>query len=218
MAGMQETDHITLKNGITYLLQDAKARAKLAELLVEVMEKYGADNPPPYPVTSVNGQTGDVTVQGGSGSGIAIQDDEPTDGELVWIDTDDSGTTHIIPEIDDTQESAVDTWSSQKIASEIAGANDSGASYCKMPDGTLIQTGRQNVSHTEVGTIQTQITFGIPFSGTPYVIASLDGTDLFVEKCGCTSQSSTGFKLVTRNEYAGNNAITADWIAFGRWK
>lgn len=26
-------------------------------------EKYGADNPPPYPVTSVNGQTGDVTVE-----------------------------------------------------------------------------------------------------------------------------------------------------------
>lgn len=64
MAGMQETDHITLKNGITYLLQDAKARAQLADLLVEVMEKYGPDNPPPYPVTSVNGQTGDVEVSG----------------------------------------------------------------------------------------------------------------------------------------------------------
>lgn len=87
MAGMQETDHITLKNGITYLLQDAKARAKLDELRNEVMEK----------------------------SGIAIQDDEPTDGELVWIDTDDSGTTHIIPEIDDSSVSASDTWSSQKI-------------------------------------------------------------------------------------------------------
>ena len=60
---------------------------------------------------------------GGSGSGIAIQPDPPTDGELVWIDTDDPGTTHIIPEIDDTQESAVDTWSSQKIASEIAGVH-----------------------------------------------------------------------------------------------
>lgn len=56
---------------------------------------------------------------GGSGSGIAIQPDPPTDSELVWIDTDDPGTIHIIPEIDDTQESASDTWSSQKIASEI---------------------------------------------------------------------------------------------------
>lgn len=62
MAGMQETDRLTLKNGITYLLQDAKARAQLADLLTEVMEKYGADNPPPYPVTSVNGQTGAVVL------------------------------------------------------------------------------------------------------------------------------------------------------------
>ena len=62
MAGMQETDRLTLKNGITYLLKDAAAREQLAELLTEVMEKYGADNPPPYPVTSVNGQTGDVDI------------------------------------------------------------------------------------------------------------------------------------------------------------
>lgn len=62
MAGMQETDRLTMKNGITYLLQDAKARAQLAELLTEVMEKYGVDNPPPYPVTSVNGRTGDVDI------------------------------------------------------------------------------------------------------------------------------------------------------------
>lgn len=64
---------------------------------------------------------------GGSGSGIAIQPDPPTDGELVWIDTDDPGTTHIIPEIDDTQESAADTWSSQKIASEIGGLIETGS-------------------------------------------------------------------------------------------
>ena len=61
---------------------------------------------------------------GGGGSGIAIQPDPPTNGELVWIDTDDPGTTHIIPEIDDTQESTTDTWSSQKIASEIANTTE----------------------------------------------------------------------------------------------
>lgn len=83
MAGMQETDRLTMKNGITYLLQDAKARAQLAELLAEVMEKYGAGNPPPYPVTSVNGQTGDVDIptvdlpvsvqNGGTGATTAAQ-------------------------------------------------------------------------------------------------------------------------------------------------
>lgn len=180
MAGMQETDRLTLKNGITYLLKDAAAREKLADLLTEVMEKYGTDNPPPYPVTSVNGQTGDVIVGGAvdsvngqtgavvldandvgalpnttqipsktsdlmndsgfvnaagaaaaapvqsvngqtgavtiqSNPGIAVQDTAPTNGELVWIDTDDPGTPHIIPEIDDSSVSASDTWSSQKI-------------------------------------------------------------------------------------------------------
>ena len=79
---------------------------------VDNVQQYSASNPPPYPVRSVNGQTGDVVVQG---SGIAISDTEPTGDELVWIDTDDPGTPHIIPEIDDDHVSASDTWSSQKI-------------------------------------------------------------------------------------------------------
>lgn len=210
MAGMQETDHITLKNGITYLLQDAKARAKLAELLVEVMEKYGADNPPPYPVTSVNGQTGDVVVQGGSGSGIAIQDDEPTDGELVWIDTDDPGTTHIIPEIDDTQESAVDTWSSQKIASEIAGANESGTGYCKMSDGTLIQWGTVTIPE---GLYVEAITFSKAFLNTTYSVTfGVYDNGIPVN----ISSKYTGGCRVGRTPNTAANSI--DWQAVGRWK
>lgn len=52
---------------------------------------------------------------GSGGSGIAIQPDPPTGDELVWIDTDDPGTQHIIPEIDDESVSLYDTWSSSKI-------------------------------------------------------------------------------------------------------
>ena len=33
---------------------------------VDNVQQYSATNPPPYPVTSVNGQTGDVTVSGGA--------------------------------------------------------------------------------------------------------------------------------------------------------
>ena len=33
---------------------------------VDNVKQYSADNPPPYPVTSVNGQTGDVEIQSGS--------------------------------------------------------------------------------------------------------------------------------------------------------
>ena len=60
---------------------------------------------------------------GSGGAGIAIQPDPPTGDELVWIDTDDPGTQHIIPEIDDNNVSEDDTWSSQKISDEILSAD-----------------------------------------------------------------------------------------------
>jgi len=61
-------------------------------------------------VTSVNGQTGDVTVPT-----VAIQDTTPTGGELLWVDTDEPGVNVTIPQIDDNNVSSDDTWSSQKI-------------------------------------------------------------------------------------------------------
>lgn len=62
------------------------------------------------PVQSVNGQTGAVNV-----GTIAVQDNAPSGGELVWVDTDEPGVNVTIPQIDDTSVSADDTWSSQKI-------------------------------------------------------------------------------------------------------
>ena len=38
---------------------------------------YGADNPPPYPVTSVNGKTGDVTIEGGTGNAYSPENPPP---------------------------------------------------------------------------------------------------------------------------------------------
>ena len=38
---------------------------------------YGADNPPPYPVTSVNGKTGDVTIEGGTGNAYSPDNPPP---------------------------------------------------------------------------------------------------------------------------------------------
>lgn len=38
---------------------------------VDNVKQYSASNPPPYPVTSVNGKTGDVTVSGGASSKTA---------------------------------------------------------------------------------------------------------------------------------------------------
>ena len=64
MNGRQETDYIILKNGETYFLRDKEAREQVKNLLSKA---YTVDNPPPYPVTSVNGMRGDVIVQGGGG-------------------------------------------------------------------------------------------------------------------------------------------------------
>ena len=57
---------------------------------------------------------------GGGGSGIAVQPDPPLGDELVWVDTDDPGQLHIIPEINDNVVNNYDTWSSQKISTAIS--------------------------------------------------------------------------------------------------
>ena len=40
--------------------------------------KYSAANPPPYPVTSVNGKTGDVTIDVGGGTTIVLSSSQPS--------------------------------------------------------------------------------------------------------------------------------------------
>ena len=44
---------------------------------VDNVQQYSVSNPPPYPVTSVNGQTGDVVIGGGSGC----------DAQLLWTNS-----------------------------------------------------------------------------------------------------------------------------------
>lgn len=53
-------------------------RKKDIDDLANVVDgKYSATNPPPYPVTSVNGQTGAVTVESG-GVNIVTQPNQPS--------------------------------------------------------------------------------------------------------------------------------------------
>lgn len=53
---------------------------------VDNVKQYSASNPPPYPVTSVNGQTGAVTVKGVE---IVMQAAQPTDQSTgdFWYQT-----------------------------------------------------------------------------------------------------------------------------------
>ena len=52
-------------------------------------------------------------------AGVSVQDEEPVNGELLWVDTDEYADTVVIPEINDSIVSDVDGWSSQKIQNEI---------------------------------------------------------------------------------------------------
>ena len=55
--------------------------------------QYSASNPPPYPVTSVNGMTGDVIVSGGGGGGDVLSVNGQTG--VVVLDKDDIGLTNV---------------------------------------------------------------------------------------------------------------------------
>ena len=53
---------------------------------VDNVKQYSASNPPPYPVTSVNGKTGAVTIEAG-GSSIPVQADTPISQKVgdLWF-------------------------------------------------------------------------------------------------------------------------------------
>ena len=60
---------------------------------VDNVQQYSATNPPPYPVTSVNGMTGNVVVSGGGGSGDVLS----VNGQsgVVVLDKDDIGLSNV---------------------------------------------------------------------------------------------------------------------------
>lgn len=167
---------------------------------------------------------------GGGSSGIAIQPDPPVGDELVWIDTDDPGTTHIIPEIDDDNVSSSDTWSSQKIAEAIAGANDSDTGYCKMPDGTLIQWGvtefKSGSTSSYISPIVTSnitLTMPIPFADTNYIVfgSGRYSTGLATAIGFYSASTTTAYAHwwdAAARTFSATTPLVVRWCAIGRWK
>jgi hypothetical protein len=87
-----------------------------------------AGNPPPdtryWQQMSVQGPPGDPGAPGASG--VEVGTVQPTGAGInLWIDP-NAIESISIPEINDTTTSAEDTWSSQKIAQEIANAGGGG--------------------------------------------------------------------------------------------
>lgn len=56
---------------------------------VDNVKQYSASNPPPYPVTSVNGKTGAVTIDIPNGEWFVMSDTAPSDTSVVWVDMSD---------------------------------------------------------------------------------------------------------------------------------
>ena len=115
---MADVSKITLPDSSEYNLKDATVRTALAGGTTgQILKKksnsdfdveWGAES---GAVLSVNGQTGNVSVPT-----VAVQDSAPTDTNCkLWIDTDETGTSYSLPQIDDNSVNSYDTWSSQKI-------------------------------------------------------------------------------------------------------
>ena len=124
-------------------------------------------------VTSVNGMTGDVTI-----STIAVQDSTPVGGELVWIDTDESGDNVTIPQIDDDNVSEDDTWSSQKISDEISTAVLPEITF-PGNDANNPQHGATRIYHFDSNTLNTAFKAGIASSSEGIILSSSQASSLW---------------------------------------
>lgn len=98
--------------------------------------------------------------------------------------------------------------------------NEAGVSYCKMPDGTLIQWGSY---HSKDASADYVITFPTQFSDINYSISysiywfSTHYYLLFFE------ENKENIKFVARNTETDSNLSSTEtiggrWMAIGRWK
>lgn len=167
-------------------------------------ESYSPSNPPPYPVTSVNGKTGDTVLDAGDVG--ALPDDTPIP----------SNTSDLV---NDSGFLTTDDF-------------DSGTGYCKMPDGTLIQWGslivEQGSTAQYVGqTYQMPVSLSlpIPFVDTNYRVF---GSSKFVSggavaighDVSLSTKSSAYIRAwdYTSRTLSSSATLKIWWIAIGRWK
>ena len=99
--------------------------------------------------------------------------------------------------------------------------NNSGSNYCKMPDGTLIQWGKESVaSKTEKASLgyhgSKAVTFAMAFVSLPVVIVC-PHEDAGYWNSGCTDITNIGFKASIAGDQP-SVARTVEWLAIGRWK
>lgn len=167
-------------------------------------EAYSPSNPPPYPVTSVNGKTGDAVLDAGDVG--ALPDDTPIP----------SNTSDLV---NDSGFLTTDDF-------------DSGTGYCKMPDGTLIQWGslivEQGSTAQYVGQtyqMPVSISLPIPFVDTNYRVFGsskfvIGGAVAIGHDVSLSTESSAYIRAwdYTSRTLSSSATLKIWWIAIGRWK
>lgn len=105
------------------------------------------------------------------------------------------------------------------------GLNDSGAGYCRMPDGTLIQWGRaQGIAFNNVSNVEVEVSLPIDFIDTNYdvcVTPTTTGVINYIFRVGAfpSTINSFLFDLVSGDGAPitiANRSVS--WLAIGRWK
>ncbi len=178
-------------------------------------------------VTSVNGQTGDVEI-----STVAVQDSAPTGGELVWIDTDESGESITLPQIDDNNVSTDDTWSSSKIrdfiypigsiymsVNSISPATIFGGTWEQIEDrfllaaGTTYSAGDTGGSATNSHTHTMAHTHSLGSDGFAKMTIYTDGSRIaYREKANCPAWTTT-FRTASTGSAAASYSASSTWGA-----
>ena len=89
--------------------------------------------------------------------------------------------------------------------------NQSGTSYCKLPDGTLIQWG-----HTAVGGLTQQVTMTEEFVDTSYkvLVTLVANSNTATNVTAITNSTKGKFSLGVNIAPSGG----ANWLAIGKWK
>lgn len=104
---------------------------------------------------------------------------------------------------------------------------DSGNSYCKMPDGTLIQWGYSNPTYANANIALSSVTFPIAFIAQPVVSLTVGDSQNTQQELPANAKirSITASKFdISYQDPAGNFQSDGSyikpiyWLAIGRWK
>lgn len=130
-------------------------------------------------------------------------------GKLLTSTITDGDTTHAL-----SIDGAYDLWKQV--------TNNSGSTYCKMPDGTLIQWG--TAANMQSGNT---ITFPIHFINKNYRVSitsqyNTASTIRSIYGVANSDKYNDGFTLyvwdTTKGGISTQNNVVVEWIAIGRWK